>query len=164
MLFNPILVTAFYGAFALFALAATWGKDRKAQVGIVLMLCWIASNALWWAFPIEWRPAVFPILDVLFALTAMKAWKETGSRVPVVLVALSTMAVAVNTAFGISGAVSWHTVAVYEIALNIIFVLQCVVTGGWGVADVVGRAFGFRPGPAGLRGHAQLYGRDDEAT
>lgn len=163
MLYNPLLVTAFYGAFALFALAATWGKDRKAQVGIVLALCWVASNAMWWVFPLEWRPAVFPILDVIFALTAAKAARETGSRVPLVLIALSVMAIAANTAFSILGAGSWRQVSAYEITLNVIFVLQCIVTGGWGAADVVGRFIGFHPRPAHLRGDSQLLGLDDEA-
>lgn len=148
--------TALYACFALFAIVATWGKPGKAQVGIMLFVCWVTSNAIWWAFSVEWRPALYPVLDVIFALTAAKAGKETNSRVPLALIALSVMAIAANTAFSISGAGSWDHIHAYEITLNIIFVLQCVVTGSWGVADVVGRLAGFNHGPHHLRGHSEL--------
>lgn len=149
--FNPWAALAFYGTFAAFALIGTWGRGSRQQVGVMLMLCWLASNVLWFAFPVEWRPAVFPVLDVLFALTCAKAHKETGSRVPLVLIALAVMAIAASTAFSISGAGSWRQVVAYEITLNIIFVAQCLVTGGWGLADAVGRAFRVGAGPHPVR-------------
>lgn len=130
----------FYACLAGFAVAATWRSEGKRQVGLMLAACWVASNVTALALPITLRPAIFPILDVLFALTAAKAGKETGSRVPVILIALSVAAVAANTAFSISGAVSWQQMHTYEIVLNLIFALQCLVTGTWGVADVVGRS------------------------
>jgi hypothetical protein len=149
MLYNPWVATAFYGAFALFAFAATVGKPGKTQVGITLALCWLASLGLWLGFPVEWRPAIFPILDVIFALTAAKAYMETGSKAPLLLVGLSVLAISASLAFvillasGISTAGSWRHVIAYEISLNVIFVFQCIVTGGWGVADVVGRLVRF---------------------
>lgn len=151
IVFNPWAATAFYGAFAAFAVLATWCKESKAQVGIVLALCWLASLALWAAFPIEWRPAVFPILDVLFALTAAKAGKETGSRVPLVLIALSVLAICASTAISIVGVGSWRQVVAYEISLNVIFVAQCLVTGGWGIADALGRLVRFSSSSHPLR-------------
>lgn len=165
--FNPWIATAFYGSFALFALAATWGKPGKAQVGITLMLCWLASLALWLGFPVEWRPAIFPILDVIFALTAAKAHMETGSRAPLVLVGLSVLAIAASLAFvilrstGISDAGIWRQTVAYEISLNIIFMFQCVIAGGWGTADVVGRLGRFIHRPD-HRGHAAESARAED--
>lgn len=157
LVYNPIVALLFYGTFALFALIGTWGREGKSQVGVMLMLCWLASNVLWFAFPVEWRPAVFPVLDVLLALTCAKAHKETGSRVPLILIGLSVMAIAASTAFSISGAGSWRQVVAYEITLNIIFVAQCLVTGFWGLADVVGRITGIGSRPHFLRGAAEPF-------
>lgn len=157
MLYDPAVMTVFFAIFALFALIGTWGREGKAQVGVVLFACFVASNTLWWAFPIEWRPALYPILDVLFALTCAKAGKETHSRVPVALISLSVMAVAANTAFGISGAGSWGQIHAYEITLNIIFVAQCLVTGFWGLADVMGKLVDFHSGARVVRRHPEPF-------
>lgn len=129
------LTLAFYAALTAFAVAATWRHRGMRQVGVTLACCWVASNFVALAFPITLRPAFFPLLDTLFALTAAKAGKETGSRVPIILIALSVVAVIANTAFSILGAVSWQQMHNYEIAVNLIFALQCLVTGAWGVAD-----------------------------
>lgn len=150
------LTTLFYALLALFALGATLGKEGKAQVGGMLFACWVASNLLFWIFPVEMRPAVFPVLDVIFALTAAKAGKETGSRVPLVLITLSVLAIAANTAFSITGAGTTRQVYIYEITLNVIFALQCLVTGGWGVADALARFVRFHPGIDPVRRHPEL--------
>jgi hypothetical protein len=162
MLYNPWLALAFYGSCALFALLATWRKEGIGQLGVMLMLCWVASNVLWFFFPLEWRPAVFPILDVLFALTAAKARMETDSRVPLALIALSIMAISASTAISILGVGSWQRVAAYELSLNIIFVLQCAIVGGWGIADAVARAGGVWHGSYRVRRASEPF-RSEEA-
>lgn len=162
LVYNPWVALAFYGAFAVFALLATRRREGIAQIGIMLMLCWLVSNVLWFFFPLEWRPAVFPILDVLFALTAAKARVETGSRVPLVLIGLSIMAISASTAISISGTGSWQRVATYELSLNIIFVLQCAIVGGWGIADAVARVGGVWHGSYRVRRASEPF-RSEEA-
>jgi hypothetical protein len=148
-----LATTAFYASLVAFALFATWPHEAKRQVGVMLLLCWAASNIIFWTLPLAFRPSIFPILDVLFALTCAKAGKETGSRVPLALIALSVLAIAANTAFSISGGVHYHQARFYEIILNVVFALQALVTGAWGIADAVGRSVRF----TGLARHLWGY-------
>lgn len=156
-----MLETAFYGSLAGFALWATWRVDGVRQVGVTLALCWAASNLAFWFVPIEYRTAVNPIIDVMFILAAAKAGMETKSRVPLVLITLSVLAIVINTAFSMSAARDWSQLHLYEVSLNLIFVLQCLVTSGWGIADAdwVDR---FRNLPVFRRHRAQYPHRSKE--
>jgi len=131
---HSILVTLFYAAFAIGALWGTWSTKGKRQVGVALFLCWVSSNVIFWTLPIYWRPQLFPILEVVFGLVAARAWKETISRVPLALIAMSILAVVMNAAFSIVGG-SPASLYPYEVVLNIIFALQCVTTAAWGKVD-----------------------------
>ena len=167
MLYDPVVATSFYAACALFALIGTWGKEGKSQVGKMLFLCWLMSLVIWATMPILWRPAVFPLLDTFFALSAASAYHETRSKVPIVLIWLAIAAISCSAVFAyytvsrIPDAVSWQQISTYEIVLNAIFFVQCMVTGGWGVADVVGGFVRKRHRPAHLWGAAQSSHRED---
>lgn len=175
LFYNPVAATLFYLFWALFAFFATWRRPGKQQVGFVLFLCWAVSWVLWAiVFPIIWRPAVFPILDGVFAFVAYKSYRETGARIiPAVLIILALLAASASTAFAWSNTatgmshtgmwteVPWQRIAMYELTLNAIFILQCIVTGGWGLADALGWSGGVRIHPRPMRGHAQHLGSDE---
>lgn len=133
------LTTIFYASLALFALLGTVRSPPKRLLGIVLALCWAVSNIVFWALPVDWRPLIFPLLDVIFALCAAKIGLETGSKVPLVLISLSVLAMLMNAAFSIVGGPNLAQTNAYEITLNAIFAMQCIVTGTWGLADEFGR-------------------------
>ena len=133
-----VLATLFYGALALFALRGTWKRPRRRILGITLFACWIASNVIFWTLPTDYHPTLLPFLDVLFALVAAKVGLEIRSKVPLILISLSVLAMAANAAFSITGGHTLAQIVTYEIALNIIFAAQCLITGGWGFNDEFG--------------------------
>lgn len=157
LIYDPAVATIFYATLALFALLGTWGKEGRGQVGRWLLVSYIVSNLIYWTLPVESWPTLFPFLDVLVALSCMSAWKETGSRVPLIIVGLSTMAAAVNFAFAFSilGAGSTGQGHIYVIILNLIFALQCITAGTWGLVD--GGLVSFRRGVGHLRPHPEPY-------
>lgn len=163
---QQIATTIFYAIFAFYALFGTLGKEGKGQVGVMLFACWVVSNAVFWALPFEARPSFLPILDVLFALSAAKAGKETGSKVPLLLIGLSVIALAANSAFSIAaieqGGITPAQLYLYEVSLNIVFLLQCLITGSWGIADALGRLGRFFFLSARLRSHPEPLRTSDE--
>lgn len=147
MTLYQILCTLFYLGLALFAFFRSWPHEGRAQVGLVLFLSWTASNVIFWTLPVDWRPQTFSIIEVLFALTAAKAGREVGSRVSIVLITMSVLAIAANTAFSFSLTHTVREINTYEILLNAIFATQCLVTGFWGAVDEFIRTGHFPPGP-----------------
>lgn len=134
-----LLATGLYAGLAIFALLGTWKRPRRRILGIALLICWALSNAIFWAVPVGYHPTMLPFLDVFFALMAAKVGLETGSRVPLVLIALSVLAMAANAAFSITGGHTLGQIVTYEVALNVIFAAQCIITGAWGLKDELGR-------------------------
>lgn len=129
-----LVLTVFYASLALYALLGTIGHARKWELGLVMFLCWISSNLIFWTVP-QYRPALFPLLDVALMLTAARVGLLTGSRVPLILIGLSVLSIAMNAAVSLSGgigAISVDQVNRYELGLNLIFIAQCLITGGWG--------------------------------
>lgn len=140
MFSDPFVLTAFYAALALFALLGTIKRPLKCELGIVLFVCWAVSNVIFWRAP-EYRAALYPLIDVAFMLTAARVGLLVNSKVPMALIALSVLSIAFSAAVSISGGlteISLPQVYRYELGTNLIFIAQCLITGGWGLDDRLG--------------------------
>lgn len=158
--FLPLVLTA---------LLVSWHNPDIRNIGLALLFTWAASNATAIFLPFDYRPILYPLLQVMIGLTAAGGWlvmrfTPEGSRpiegqifaLAVVIVALANTAAAIN--YSLQTAPGFNDKYLFVLLTNLTFGAECILVGTWGVRDAFARAAGvsrvFRrvggnPSPAG---------------
>lgn len=151
-----ILALAFFGGLAAAALWACWHDQDLRWLAAALCAGFAASNVVWFFGSIEMRPAAFSLVEVVVLITAFMAWKESGYRTLIALVAVSVLSICSNIVFASIIDPTNQQINIWEIVANICFGAECFLAMGTGIADGY-RAHRFGAGSVGRRRRAQLH-------
>lgn len=154
----------FYGALAGGALVALWHNRAVRPLGWALVIAWALSNIIHLGLSFEWRPVLYPMIDLMITIVAGKIWFKTGYKIAVVATILSLLNCMTNVSYAIL-ALNVHTADAdhlkhsHTLATNIVFGVKCVSLLFWGAADAYGwfGRIGYLFGRD--RGSAQHYSR-----
>lgn len=136
-----------YGAISGAALLSLWRNPQMRPLGWALVAAWASSNVIYEALAFQWRPILYPLIDVMIAVVARIVWVRTGNRVAGIVTLLSMVNCMVNVAYVLavsklgSGTVEMRYM--HSLAVNIVFGAKCLIVAGWGVCDVMGWRIGF---------------------
>lgn len=134
------LLWLFYGTFALLALAAVWRNREARPLGWALVVAWALSNAIAFGLDFDWRPVLYPMIDLMIAVVARDVWRRNGYRIAGVITGLSLLNCVVNVAFALvvmkhATELEQSTRSIHTLSTNLIFWSKCIVLTIWGVAD-----------------------------
>lgn len=154
LLYDPAVAIGFYGALTAMALWATLKDFDLLLVGITLAFCFLVTNGLGLAAPIEDQPGPYSAIQILISAAALHAWGVHRSRQFIALVTISIASVCANIAFLLNFPPDQRQIFLWEVTTNMIFAGECLL------ATWVGIAHGYRTGrfgssPRGDRGMAQ---------
>jgi hypothetical protein len=131
-------VAIFYGFCALTALGLAVASGRRGlmQLGAIMMAAWIACNAATLANGFDRATLLIPAIDAILALLTVSMVIFERDRAATVVFGLFILVEIVHVA-----AFQTHTQGSvsYFITLNLIFLAQAVVVGGWSASVVVAR-------------------------
>lgn len=125
-----------YGALAL---AATWlvRKDQpRFEIALVLLTSWAITNIAYFTISQDVRPALQVMFDVGVGAAAVAAKKLRPGWDARVIVGLALTSAIATFAY------SWKQppIIFWEVAVNVIFALQCISLGARGVGGVINGA------------------------
>lgn len=133
----------FYGALAAGALVALWHNRAARPLGWALVAAWALSNIIHIGLAFEWRPILYPLIDLMIAIVARQIWRKTGYKIAVIATILSLLNCMTNVSYAILalnvyGSGSENLKHSHTLATNIIFGVKCVSLLFWGMADAYG--------------------------
>lgn len=163
-LFLPLVLTA---------LTVSWHNHDIRNIGLALVLAWGVSNATAIWLPFEYRPIIYPVLQVIIGLMAAGAWlvmrltpgESRGGEgqilaMLVVVCALGNTAASIN--YSLRSAPGYGDRYLFVLVTNLTFASQCLLVTWWGVRDAFVRARGVARLLHGPR-HCSTSHRDAEA-
>lgn len=132
-----------YGVLALSALAAVWHNRAVRPLGYVLVIAWALSNIIHIGLAFEWRPILYPLIDLMIAIVARQIWRKTGYKIAVIATTLSLTNCIINVSYAILALEATYSIPVslhytHTLATNIVFGVKCLSLAIWGVADAHG--------------------------
>ena len=143
-LFLPLVLTA---------LTVSWHNHDIRNIGLALLLSWGVSNATAIWLPFDFRPVIYPVLEVLIGLLAAGAWlvmrftpekSRSGEgqlfSMAIVLCALVSVAACVNYSLQTSPVRGDRYL--FVLVTNVAFAFECLFVAGWGIRDAFHRAAG----------------------
>lgn len=136
---------AIYGALAVVAAIAVWKDPDLRLIGFALIGSWAASNLAGLIFAPAERPAVYTVVEVAVGMFAFFAWIGGKSRLLVWLLAVTAISIAANVAFAMIDGPAREQAQVWQVATNLCFGAECILTLAIGILERASGGFGKRP-------------------
>lgn len=143
-LFLPLVLTA---------LTVSWHNHDIRNIGLALVLAWAVSNATAIWLPFEYRPVIYPVLQVGIGLMVAGAWlvmrfapeQSRGGEGQVIamlilMCAFGNIAGSINYCLEITP--GYGDRYLFVLVTNVTFGAECLLTAYWGVRDAFARAAG----------------------
>lgn len=125
-----------YGALAMVATFLV-RKDRpRLEIALVLLASWAVTNLAYFGLAQDVRPALQVMFDVGIGAAAVAAKKLRPGLDARIIVGLALASALATFAY------SWKhpPIFIWEVAVNVIFALQCITLGARGAGNVVNSA------------------------
>lgn len=143
-LFLPMAVTA---------LVLSWHNRDVRNIAFALLLSWAVSNAVSIWLPFNYRPLIYPVLEVIVGLLAAGAGlvmrytpeelRPHGSKLfAMLIVATALVSVAACVNYALLTSPGYSDKYFFVLWTNICFSVECIVVGTWGIRDAFARAAG----------------------
>lgn len=110
-----------------FVLVAAWG--RRNALTATLAAAWLTSWILALTAPVEVLPLGASIVDAIIGIVALLLWTEFRSQTARIVGVLSLAKLVCH--FSISAHFGGGNWTAYAYLVNLSFIAQCVVAGGW---------------------------------
>jgi hypothetical protein len=137
------------------AVTSTWRSFTLRPVGLALAVSYAASNAVhYYLSPIE-RPPAYTVAEVAVLSMAFLAHVCGASRLTVAIVAVSVLSILSNFYISTYDTLTKAQNNTWELATNLCFAVECLLTAGAGWRERVGSPRWF----AGWRNSAAFHGR-----
>ena len=139
----PLIVTIFYFGCAMFAVRNGGKLACERMLSLSLLWSFLISNLAYWTLPLDFRIMVNALLDVVVFAAAATCAPVSRSRFHKGVMALAALSAATSCAFAyfrwlqptLPEADASVAAAHYAGILNLIYFLECVTVGAWGMID-----------------------------
>lgn len=127
----------FYGCLAALAFWATWRDRDLIWLGFWLVFGYLISNALFFLAPLDWRPGVYSVIEVMVFFAASMAWYvEKRHRWQLLILCWANiLSIAATVAFAATITPNPRQIFLWELTTNICFAVECLLATWVGVAD-----------------------------
>lgn len=126
------LPLAGFGLLVLLAMWSTWRNPYLRVIGPVLLFSFVTSNVAFFYIPFSHRPGIYTVPEFAMLVAALMVWFDCRNRGLIALVVIAICSICSNIAVVIAGPKGLPT---WELATNLLFALECLITIGMGAMD-----------------------------